>query len=31
MAGDSQAANSHIGQLRSLRDELYNLGGPSTS
>jgi hypothetical protein len=29
MTGDPQAAASHLAQLRSLRDELYDLTGPS--
>ena len=31
MAGDSQAAANHLTQLRSLRDELHDLTGPSVS
>lgn len=31
MTGDPQAAASHLAQLRSLRDELYDLSGPGTS
>jgi hypothetical protein len=31
MTGNPSAAASHLAQLRSLRDKLYDLGGPSTS